>query len=145
MKLSPRVYIPVIAVVAVAGGTGAFLVANAGPVSHTVSFTADQLAQANFSSTTSGVQDKDIDKAGKVVGYDILSTAYDPQTKKATVDVAVVTNGGLLYGLMPTGASVSDGKVTGGTGIFQNATGSITAAPINNSQTLTAVTITYHT
>lgn len=145
MKLSARVYIPAI-VVAVAAGTGGFLLsqASAGTVTHTLSFTAVQQAAANFAST-SGELDNDVDKSGKVIGYDILSIAFNQKTKKATIDVALVTDGGMLYGVMPTSAPVSAGRVTGGTGTFQGATGSITATVPNHSTTHTNIVITYHT
>ena len=62
----------------------------------------------------------------------------------ATVD----TTGGFLYGTVTlnfkTGA-VTDGKVTGGTGAFKGATGTIKAKNLNQAGTRTAVTITYHT
>ena len=66
----------------------------------------------------------------------------------AAVNVTVDTKGGFLYGTLTvnlnTGA-VTNGKVTGGTGVFCGATGTITAKNLNQAGTRTAVTITYHT
>jgi hypothetical protein len=99
----------------------------------------------NFSNTDGAIQDNDIDKAGKVIGYDLLSFSFDPKTKTSSVGVTVVANGGFLYGVMPTSGAVIKGKVTGGTGTFQDATGTITATNLNKTGTKTAITITYHT
>ena len=64
------------------------------------------------------------------------------------INVTVDTTGGFLYGTgiinTKTGA-FSNGKVTGGTGSFNGATGSITAKNPNKAGTRTAVTITYST
>jgi hypothetical protein len=46
--------------------------------------------------------------------------------------------------LRESNAAVSRGKVTGGTGIFHRAAGTITAKTLNKTGTKTAVTITYH-
>jgi hypothetical protein len=57
-------------------------------------------------------------------------------------------DGGFLYGTATvsnkTGA-VTNGKVTGGTGSFKGATGTIKAKALNKSGTRHAVTITYST
>jgi hypothetical protein len=58
----------------------------------------------------------------------------------------VSSPGGFLYGTftisLKTGA-ISNGKVTGGTGAFAGATGTIKAKSLNATQTKHAVTITY--
>jgi hypothetical protein len=63
-----------------------------------------------------------------------------------TVNVTVNTTGGFLYATatlnLKTGA-VTDGKVTGGTGTFAGATGTLKAKNLNKSGTRTAVTIVY--
>ena len=60
------------------------------------------------------------------------------------VNATVDTKGGFLYGTftlnLKTGA-VTNGKVTGGTGAFKGATGTIKAKTISNTKH--AVTITY--
>ena len=62
------------------------------------------------------------------------------------MNVTVDTSGGFLYGTgtinIKTGV-FSNGKVTGGTGSFAGATGTITAKNLNPAGTRTAVTITY--
>jgi hypothetical protein len=58
--------------------------------------------------------------------------------------VAAGTNGGLLYGTLQVSSNpLTHGTVTGGSGAFAGATGTITGKSI--SATKTAVTITYHT
>jgi hypothetical protein len=127
-------------------GSGAFVVpALASPqaAAHTLAFTSVTKAMISFSKTSVGVQETDINKAGKTVGFDMI---YGVQVSATTSDanVTIDTKGGLLYGTftinLNTGV-ISDGKVTGGTGAFKKATGTLTATAINNTKT--AVKITY--
>ena len=131
----------------VLGITGAILLpaaASAHAITHTLTFTSVEQAQAKFSATAMGFEDKDVSKAGKVIGYDVLNVTADPTTGKVSAWVTLDTAGGLLYGTLKVSSNpVSHGTVTGGTGAFAGATGTITAKSI--SATKTAVTITYQT
>ena len=102
-----------------------------------------QKATVNFTKATEGIQDTDVNAAGKTVGFDMLYVTVTSPSSGA-VNVTVDTNGGFLYGTFTinfkTGA-VTNGKVTGGTGAFAGATGTIKAKTI--SSTKHAVTITY--
>jgi hypothetical protein len=142
-----RATIAAIGTAAALGVTGTILLpaaAGAGTVSHTLTFTSVQQAQAKFSATVSGSEGKDVNKAGKVIGFDVLRFAVNPQTGTASIGVALDTSGGFLYGvLQESGGPVSHGTVTGGTGAFAGAAGTITAT--SKTATRTAVTITYHT
>jgi hypothetical protein len=148
MKLRARTSIAAIGTTAALTGTGAFLLpaaASTHPVTHTLTFTSIQQATVSFSRTTGSSEDKDVNKAGKVIGYDILRFSFNPKTNTDTIGVALVTRDGLLYGLLHgSNGPATHGAVTGGTGIFGEATGTITAKS-NNAGTKTAVTITYHT
>jgi hypothetical protein len=59
------------------------------------------------------------------------------------VTLALDVKGGFLYGVVTTtdGGKTFSGKVTGGTGAFKGATGTITGKAI--SSTKTAITIIY--
>jgi hypothetical protein len=147
MKLRTRISITAIATAAAAGTTAAILVpaASAHPVSHTLKFTTVEEGQVAFSRTVSVAQDKDVSPAGKVIGYDVIRFVYNPRTSTGTISAAIDLEGGFLYGqLRQTGSPVSHGTVTGGTGAFKGATGTITAKALNQQDTRTAVTITYH-
>jgi len=64
------------------------------------------------------------------------------------VNVTVDTKGGFLYGTFNVNFSTStitNGKVTGGTGAFKGASGTIKAKELNSAGSRTRVTITYHT
>lgn len=145
MKIHPS--IAGIGTAAVLATTSAFLLpaaASAHPVTHTLKFTAVQQAAANFSKTTGGAEDKDVNKAGKVIGFDVLRFSFNPKTKTATLGVAVAIKGGFLYGVLhESRGPISRGRVTGGTGTFHGAAGTITAKS-NKAGSQTAVTITYH-
>ena len=134
---------------AVLAGTGALLlpaVASAHSTAHTLKFTAVALTGAKFSKTAAGQVHKDVNGAGKTIGFDMIYFQVDPATHKPSGGVTLDTNGGFLYGTLKfSNNPVQTGTVTGGTGAFKGATGTITAKDLNKSGTRTAVTITYTT
>jgi hypothetical protein len=142
-----RASIAAIGTAAALGVTGVGLLpaaASAHAVTHTLTFTSVEQAQTKFSATSTGFEDKAVNKAGKVIGYDVLNVTVDPTTGKVSAWVTLDTAGGLLYGSLKVSRNpVSHGTVTGGTGAFAGATGTITAKSV--SATKTAVTITYQT
>jgi hypothetical protein len=129
------------------GTTGALVlpaVASAHGATHTLKFVSVLKKLVVYNKTTVAEQDTDVNGAGKATGFDEL---YATQTGKTTgmADVTFAENGGLLYGaltLTHNGAR-AHGTVTGGTGAFKGATGTITVKPANSSGTHSAVTITY--
>ena len=130
----------------VLGTTGALVlpaVASAHSSTHTLKFIAVQKGMVNFSSTTAGIQETDQNATGKTIGFDVLYFNVT-SSSSAAVNATIDTKGGFLYGTfnvnLKTGA-LTNGKVTGGTGAFKGATGTITAKTI--SSTKHAVTITY--
>ena len=131
----------------VLAGAGAVLlpaVASAHSTTHTLKFTAETLKGGNFSKTSGGGADQDVNSAGKVIGFDVTNYGFNPTTKAESLNVALSTNGGILYGaLKPGNGPTIKGTVTGGTGTFQGATGTIVAKQLNKAGTKTAVTITY--
>jgi hypothetical protein len=146
MKL--RSIIASIGMAAAASGAGAFLLpASASPhaVTHTLAFTSVRKDAVNFSKTSSGQADLDVNRAGKTVGYDVLHFSFNPKTGQGSGGVTLDCKGGFLYGVLRvTDSPVIHGRVTGGTGAFRGATGTITAKALNKAGTRTAVTITYH-
>jgi hypothetical protein len=130
----------------VLGTTGALVlpaVASASSATHTLTFISVTKNSVGFTKTTGASQDTDVNAAGKTVGFDMIYSSATSATT-AAVNVTGDFSGGFLYGTgtinMKTGA-FSNGKVTGGTGTFKGATGTIKAKVI--SKTKTAVTITY--
>ena len=131
----------------VLAGAGAVLVpaiASAHSTTHTLKFTAVQLKQAKFSKTDGGTTEQDVNSAGKTIGFDVINFAFNPTTNTGSLNVALSTKGGILYGaLKPSNGPTIKGTVTGGTGAFQGATGTIVAKSLNKAGTKTAVTIVY--
>jgi hypothetical protein len=131
-------------------GAGAFMVpafASARVATHTLTFTSVTKTSIDFSKTTGAQQDTDVNAKGKVVGYDMLYFTIVSKTTGA-INITGDTEGGMLYGTAETNlvtGAVFDGKVTGGTGAFKGATGTITAKNLNAAGTRTAVKIVYHT
>ena len=128
----------------VLGTTGALVlpaVASAHSTTHTLKFISVQKAMVAFGKTAEGIQDTDVNAANKTVGFDELYLAFT-SSNAAAVNVTVDTTGGMLYGTGKESSSgFSSGKVTGGTGAFAGATGTIKVK--NISSTKHAVTITY--
>jgi hypothetical protein len=143
-----RTSLAAVGAAALLGGTGAFLlpaIAGTHSDTHTLMFTAVAQKSANFSKTSAGQAGTDFNKAGKIIGFDDLYFTFNPATKKPSGGVTLDTNGGFLYGTLTfTKGPVTHGTVTGGTGIFEGVTGTITGRNLNKSGTRTAVTITYH-
>jgi hypothetical protein len=135
--------------VLVLGTTGALalpaVAASAHSHAHTLKFVSVTKKSIMLTKTSGAQQDTDVNAAGKTVGFDML---YFPAASAATgaLYLTVDTTGGFLYGKLTvnfkTGA-ITNGKVTGGTGAFARATGTIKAKNLNAAGTRTAVTITY--
>jgi hypothetical protein len=127
--------------------TGALVlpaVASAHSATHTLKFVSVLKKLVVYTKRTVAEQDTDVSSTGKIIGFDEL---YATQTGKTTgtADIAYAETGGLLYGaltLTHNGAR-AHGTVTGGTGAFKGASGTITVKPANSSGTHSAVTITY--
>jgi hypothetical protein len=138
------------AAAAVAVGTAGTLVvpatASAHSATHTLKFVSVLKKLVIYTKTTVAEQDTDVTRAGKTIGFDEL---YAAQTGKTTGkgQVAYAENGGLLYGtlILTHNGAQGHGTVTGGTGTFKGATGTIAFKPANKSGTHAAVTITYTT
>lgn len=134
----------------IAVGVGAFLIPAAGnstaaTTTHTIKFTAVAQKQANLSKTSFAQDEVDRNKAGKIIGFDVIYGSFNPKTNTATGRVALSTQGGILYGSLHfTNGPVTTGRVTGGTGKFRGVTGTIYGKSINKAGTRTAVVITYH-
>ena len=128
----------------VLGTTGALVlpaVASASSATHTLKFISVTKKSVQFTKTTIGQQDTDVNAAGKTVGFDMLYITFTSATS-ATVNITGDFSGGFLYGTGTESSSgFSNGKVTGGTGAFKGATGTIKTKTI--SKTKTAVTIVY--
>jgi hypothetical protein len=118
-------------------------VASAHAAAHTLKFTAVFVNSAPFTSTNFGAQDTDVNSTGKTIGFDDLNVTY--MGPSGSGHVALDIKGGFLYGTIATtnAGKTFSGKVTGGTGPYRGATGTITAKA--TSSTKTAVTITYTT
>jgi hypothetical protein len=142
-----RTFIAAACAAALLGGTAALVVpavASARTSTHTLRFTSVTERTVMFTKTTGAQQDRDVAR-GRLIGFDQLNFTVNPVTGAATGGVTLDASGGFMYFAMtfaPNGQS-AQGKVTGGTGAYQGATGKITAKAQNKSGTRTAVTVTY--
>lgn len=145
MKLRTRSAIAAMVTAAAVGSTGAILLpaASARTATHSLAFTSVSRATVQFSKTARATEGKDVSEAGKVIGYDVSRLSYDPKTGTVSVGIAIDLKGGFLYGVLrASDPVVAHGIVTGGTGAFAGARGTITARDKKDSKT--AITIKYH-
>jgi hypothetical protein len=129
----------------VLGTTGALALpamASANSATHTLKLTAVTKNSIGFTTTTNGLQETDVSSTGKTIGFDDVYVTFKGNNS-ATANVAFDIKGGFLYGTVITtnAGKTFSGKVTGGTGAFKGATGTITAKALTNMKT--AVTIIY--
>jgi hypothetical protein len=135
------------------GCTGAFLapvMASAQSSQQTLKFTSVTTKQVTLAATRStetiGQTAKNLNSKGKTIGLDVLYFVLHFKSHTAAGYVTVDTKGGFLYGTLTVGSTgKASGTVTGGTGAFSGATGTIKGKDLNKSGTRTAVTITYTT
>jgi hypothetical protein len=119
--------------------------AEASSTSHTLRFTSIETAQKVLPKSHFAATDRDVVK-GKTIGYDVVSGVAPSNSASLVIDIAASVPGGMIYGhcrqSLKTGALT--GKVTGGTGKFRGASGTITGHPTGKHGQATAVVVTYH-
>jgi hypothetical protein len=132
------------ATIVVAAGLGSAVAATGGTsaTSHTMRFISTQIKDV-MANDVDVATDKNSWK-GKTVGYDVTSCTISLQTHVATCKVALARAEGLLYANAKVNLDTGkgNGKVTGGSGGFHGATGTVTIAP-GPSQDTNKITINY--
>jgi hypothetical protein len=129
------------AAVLAAGGIAIAVPAVASNSTHTVKFTAVRQKSVTFSSSTYGISERDVNAAGKIVGFDML---YGHFNAKQAGGVTFELSGGFITATLHFSAGKAQGKITGGTGKYENVTGTVTGKELNKTGSRAAITITYH-
>jgi len=135
------------ALIATSALSGAAFVstADAGSVQRTLKFVAT--SDRDHRAGQFGFEGTEIERNhGRFVGYDVITGKFNPRTEQVRIYIAVSRQGGLMFGRVHSlrgDDSRYAGVVTGGSGRFVGARGSITAqnAPHNDERTF--VTIHY--
>ena len=152
MKISTRTIAPLAATGLLAAGLGGAAALDSASATHsaatsaaakvhTWNFVAIQSGSHNFGRTTFGGTDKDR-AHGEFAGFDVISGKFNIRLRTVAIDFALARRGGLMYGhVSGTAAGVYTGTVTGGSGRFKGATGTVTGhdAPQNNKKTFLTV------
>jgi hypothetical protein len=142
---TPKLAIGVAVAAVIASGVGVAVTVETSAASaptHTLKFNAIELRSHNTSKTTFTSAEVERHK-GKFVGYDVVTGRFNPSTNRVHINVAVARKGGLLFAqLSAKGNNDLHGTVTGGTGKFDGAVGTVTAHSVSNKKT--AVTVKYH-
>jgi hypothetical protein len=110
---------------------------------HTLKFIVVDQKQTQPSKRTF-VEDDQAKRGGKVIGFGILDGRITSSTGGVGV-VAFGTKGGLIYAKVTiNNTPTTNGTITGGTGSFKGAKGTISVTNLNKSGTRATVTIHYH-
>jgi hypothetical protein len=110
---------------------------------HTLKFVSVTVRQLTFTKTNTAQQDTDVSYQGRIIGFDQLNLTYDPKTGTGTGTFTFDYDGGFLYGTLNLASAGATGTLTGGTGKFAGAAGTLTAVPLDKSGFRTAVTLKY--
>jgi hypothetical protein len=140
------VMIPLAASAQPAGSAaGAPAPAGASPKVHTYKFVSVTEKQINFSKTSVGFADTDVNAKGKITGFDVVSGTANPKTGNETGYLTIDVPGGLIYATAHGNfaSPTMKGAVTGGAGAFTHAKGTIVVKNLNASGSKAAVTISY--
>lgn len=128
--------------------TGASLAAATPAVhasSHKLRFASVETAQKSFGATTFVSSDRDV-RNGKVIGYDVVHVVFHPKTNTFSVTVAATFKAGTLY-LVGTGSGESadfSGRITGGTGVFRGAHGTVAGRAYGAHDQNEKLVVDYH-
>jgi hypothetical protein len=125
----------------VAGATS--MSASGAPQTRTVKFVAVETASHNF--PPNGFAGTDVERhKGKVVGYDTFDGTFNLTTHVARLRVAVSWRGGMLF---IKGSQTEDGKftgkITGGSGKYKGASGTVTGHQNGPKKTDLVAHVTY--
>jgi hypothetical protein len=144
MTLRRTVIIASMGAALVAGIVTASAVAGATSVvtKHTINLVSVQIASHQFSRSTAAQADVDRHR-GKVIGYDVLSEKFTSTGGVIRGSYAPPGGGNLYFEIPVSNAKTLHGKVTGGSGRFAGASGTIAATPLNKAGTKTAVKIVW--
>ena len=119
-------------------------IASAAQQTHTLHLTVQQIGSAQIGSHGDVGADR-VRRNGTTVGFDTSDCVFNFATSKATCDVALSLQRGMLQARVTIDRNNSgSGKVVGGTRGFRGASGTVTTAPGNRPGHL-LVTITYAT
>jgi hypothetical protein len=113
---------------------------------HTLTLISVTNKSINFSKSTGGGSDVDVNAKGKAIGEDIVYFSFNPKTNLGNVSAAATVSGGivLLTGTTANGLTYK-GTVDGGFGAFKHAKGTWTGKNLNKAGTKTLITIKYTT
>lgn len=133
------------AAAAVAGGVLlTTTAASAQSALHVLKFVSVGLKSVDYSQTVTAQADTDYSTSGKLIGFDVLHFTVNAASGKVRIDGAVNVYGGVIYGTLAstTTSPTAYGRVTGGTGAYRGASGTITATTESATETLVTIVFT---
>ena len=129
-----RALIAGVSAVAVVGAGGAVLtstVASAQSKSQTLTYYTSALKSVAYSSTRSAVMESVSNSSGKLVGFELETVSRAINTPVTTYEDVIYLESGVINAMVTPSrvAGHGGGKVTGGTGTYSKAAGTITIDP----------------
>jgi hypothetical protein len=116
------------------------------PATHTITITDHNLASLQPGGNHL-LQDSELEQHGHTIGYSTSTCALDVSTRVITCDVAASFLPGILdvHAHINTTNGAVHGTVTGGTGTYRHATGTVTGQPSTSQPGDIDLTIVYRT
>lgn len=143
MRKQTAAALALVTIPALAGSATLQDTATAGTTTYTKHLRLHETASHDLGKTHFAGTDKAWSRAtGKVVGFDTFTGRFDPKTEKLFIQAAFAFKGGLL---LVRAHSVGDnhfrGQLTGGTGAFRGAQGTLAARGVGHGNMV--VTLKY--
>jgi hypothetical protein len=133
------------ALLAVTGVAGSTMVnsADAALTTHHMRFITHSDRNIQFGKRTFGSTEIERHN-GHRVGFDVISGKFNPATHSVTIYISVARRGGLLHARVHSVSPTAYvGRVTGGSGRFMGARGTVTARDLKGNNNATRVVVTY--
>jgi hypothetical protein len=140
-----RALVAGISAAAVMGASGLVLtstVASAQSKSQTIKFNEVTLKGVSYAKYRTGSSGSVYNSSGKLIGFEVTDSAYNLLKRQTTYTEIIDLDSSVIYATRTsTILGKTTGKVTGGTGSYSHATGTITTAP-NGSKTAVTIVLT---
>ena len=147
-----RALIAGIGAVAVVGTGGLVLAGTAAsaqsgphpPKSSTLKFVAVTTKTIGYTKAYTAEASSDYNSAGKLIGFDVLHFTENPSGREVTVDGSIDLEDGVIDSTFTTSTRSlkAAGEVTGGTGAYRHAAGTITVVTTSSTKTTVTITVT---
>lgn len=119
--------------------------ADASPKVHTITGTSKSLGGGEVGKNNFAAVDAITNSKGKPIGFDAINGIVNPKTGASKLVGVLSLKGGLIYYTLSQGAdNVGTGKITGGTGTYKGARGTVSSKVTSTDEGTTIATVKWH-